>query len=423
MSLATNLLTDAGYELISINGESVFPCTLVKDGAPLGFIMRDGTVSLLPEHEQARGELEAINAFSRSHSGLEQRPEGLFMTQYQQYALVANYDRTSRAAIYSILERSENGFREIQRLSNREDAVQSFVKQSGLLLSDQDRKPEKENRPRLVTEPKQYIIVDPEGKEVGYVGRNGMAKMYADKPKPERPSFLDTLRKKLAEIGMSIRVHYRRKGQHYAVRDDASQRDVAYLTPEQPRSIQYTPYATPQQQARIDAIVEEILAEQARAAAEPMPSQQLTQAQLPQQQAVQPFPVPQQSSQQAPQRQTAQAEKVQFSPAPKEPVQQASQQQQRGTAILNDFDMKLREIAMMEGFNPELASRQKEILTQLYGTLDRSALEKSIAHGDFAKDMNRNLEAAALKSQWNALIPSAQTGSTPRREENQIAQR
>ena len=404
MSLATNLLTDAGYELISINGESVFPCTIVKDGAPLGFIMRDGTVSLLPEHEQARGELEAINAFSRSHSGLEQRPEGLFMTQYQQYALVANYDRTSRAAIYSILERSENGFREIQRLSNREDAVQSFVKQSGLLLSDQDRKPEKENRPRLVTEPKQYIIVDPEGKEVGYVGRNGMAKMYADKPKPERPSFLDTLRKKLAEIGMSIRVHYRRKGQHYAVRDDASQRDVAYLTPEQPRSIQYTPYATPQQQARIDAIVEEILAEQARTAAEHLLSQQHTQ--------MQPAPVPQQPA----------PDPQQPSPVPQQSVL-SGQGQQRAVAILHDFDAKMREIAMVEGFNPELASRQKEILTQLYGTLDRSALVNSIAHGDFANDMNRHLEAAALKSQWNALIPSAQTGSTPRREENQIAQR
>ena len=418
MSLATNLLTDAGYELISINGESVFPCTIVKDGAPLGFIMRDGTVSLLPEHEQARGELEAINAFSRSHSGLEQRPEGLFMTQYQQYALVANYDRTSRAAIYSILERSENGFREIQRLSNREDAVQSFVKQSGLLLSDQDRKPEKENRPRLVTEPKQYIIVDPEGKEVGYVGRNGMAKMYADKPKPERPSFLDTLRKKLAEIGMSIRVHYRRKGQHYAVRDDASQRDVAYLTPEQPRSIQYTPYATPQQQARIDAIVEEILAEQARTAAEHLLSQQHTQMQpapVPQQ----PAPVPQQP---APVPQQPAPDPQQPSPVPQQSVL-SGQGQQRAVAILHDFDAKMREIAMVEGFNPELASQQKEILVQLYGTLDRSALVNSIAHGDFANDMNRHLEAAALNSQWNALIPSAQTGSTPRREENQIAQR
>lgn len=404
MSLATNLLTDAGYELISINGESVFPCTIVKDGAPLGFIMRDGTVSLLPEHEQARGELEAINAFARSHSGLEQRPEGLMMTQYRQYALVANYDPKSRSAIYSILERTENGFRETQRISNREDAVQAFVKQSGLLLSHQDREPQKENRPRLVTEPKQYIIVDPEGKEVGYVGRNGMAKMYADKPKPERPSFLDTLRKKLAEIGMSIRVHYRRKGQHYAVRDDASQRDVAYLTPEQPRSIQYTPYATPQQQARIDAIVEEILAEQARTAAEHLLSQQHTQ--------MQPAPVPQQPA----------PDPQQPSPVPQQSVL-SGQEQQRAVAILHDFDAKMREIAMVEGFNPELASRQKEILTQLYGTLDRSALEKSIAYGDFAKDMNRNLEAAALKSQWNALIPSAQTGSTPRREENQIAQR
>lgn len=399
MSLATNLLTDAGYELISISGENVFPCTIVKDGTPLGFIMRDGAVSLLQEHEQARGELEAINTFARNHSGLEQRPEGLIMTQYRQYTLVANYDSANRTAVYSILENTGNGLRELQSISNREDAVQAFVKQSGLLLSHQDREPQKENRPRLVTEPKQYVIVDPAGKEVGYVGRNGMAKMYADKPKPERPSFLDMLRKKLAEIGMSIRVHYRRKGQHYAVRDDVSQRDVAYLTPEQPRSIQFTPYATPQQQARIDAIVEEILAEQTRTAAEPIHSQQHTQTQPAHQAPTQqPSPVPQQSV-------------------------QSAQEQQRAAAIMRDFDSKMREIAMVEGFNPELASQQKEILVQLYGTLDRSALMNSIEHGNFTNDMKRNLEAAALKSQWNALILSAQTGSTPRREENQIAQR
>ena len=322
MSLATNLLTDAGYELISISGENVFPCTIVKDGTPLGFILRDGAVSLLQEHEQARGELEAINTFARNHSGLEQRPEGLIMTQYRQYTLVANYDSANRTAVYSILENTGNGLRELQSISNREDAVQAFVKQSGLLLSHQDREPQKENRPRLVTEPKQYVIVDPAGKEVGYVGRNGMAKMYADKPKPERPSFLDMLRKKLAEIGMSIRVHYRRKGQHYAVRDDVSQRDVAYLTPEQPRSSQYTPYATPQQQARIDAIVEEILAEQTRTAAEPIHSQQHTQTQPAHQAPAQHNPPLFRSSL--------------FSPP---------QEQQRAAAIMRDFDSKMREIA------------------------------------------------------------------------------
>ena len=248
------------------------------------------------------------------------------------------------------------------------------------------------------------------------------------------------LRKKLAEIGMSIRVHYRRKGQHYAVRDDVSQRDVAYLTPEQPRSIQYTPYVTPQQQARIDAIVEEILAEQARAAVEPLSSQQLTQAQpsqqAPVQQAVQPqqeqpLPVPQQPSRQAPMQQAVQPQQEQPLPVPQQPSRQApvqqavqpQQEQQKATAILNDFDAKTREIAMIEGFNPDLAAQQKEILTQLYGTLDRSVLVDSIARGKFTNDMNRNLESAALKSRWNALIPSAQTGNTPRREENQIAQR
>ena len=102
MSVATNLLTNSGYELISILGNSVFPCTVVKDGQPLGFILQNGTVSLLPEHENVRAELEAINTFARNHRGLEQRPEGLLMTQYQNCMLTADYDAQNRQAVYKI---------------------------------------------------------------------------------------------------------------------------------------------------------------------------------------------------------------------------------------------------------------------------------------------------------------------------------
>ena len=142
---------------------------------------------------------------------------------------------------------------------------------------------------------------------------------------------------------MSTGVHAGRKGQNVGVREDAAQLDGAYLTPEQPRSLQYTPYATPQQQARIDAIEEEILAEQARTAAEHLLSQQHTQ--------MQPAPVPPQPA----------PDPQQPAPVPQQSVQSA-QEQQRAAAIMRDFDSKMRATALVEGFNRELASRQKESL-------------------------------------------------------------
>lgn len=403
MSVATNLLTNSGYELISIMGNSVFPCTVVKDGQPLGFILQNGTVSLLPEHENVRAELEAINTFARNHRGLEQRPEGLLMTQYQNCMLTADYDAQNRQAVYKIYERRENGEQVLLQSSfDRGQAVAEFVRVSNLAVSRAEPVPQQEQnhqqQPQYVTQEKQYRIVDPAGQEVGYIGRNGMATMYSQQQRePKRPSFLELLRKKLSEIGLSIRVHYQRKGQHYAIRDNA-QRDVAYLRPEAPTEIQYTNYATPQQQSRIDAIVAEIMMEQGRTAPQPFLQEQHT---VPVQQVVQeqrhvPAPQPVQEQKSVPIQQ----------PVPEQETQEA---QREKAAILHDFDMKMSEIKMMEGFNPQLSEQQTDIVMQLYGTLDREALEESIDLGHFnLRNLDQNFERAGLKGQWESLLPKAQ---------------
>lgn len=171
-----------------------------------------------------------------------------------------------------------------------------------------------------------------------------------------------------------------------------------YLRPESPTEIQYTNYATPQQQSRIDAIVAEIMMEQGRTA--PQPSLQEQHA-VPVQQAVQeqrhvPAPQPVQEQKSVPIQQ----------PVPEQETQEA---QREKAAILHDFDMKMSEIKMMEGFNPQLSEQQTDIVMQLYGTLDREALEESIDLGHFnLRNLDQNFERAGLKGQWEALLPKAQ---------------
>ena len=82
MSVLTDTLTRAGYELISI-GSEVFPCTIMHDGEPIGFLKQDGVVSLLPEYEQSRGELESVAAYAQEFKDLEQSGQGLVMPELE----------------------------------------------------------------------------------------------------------------------------------------------------------------------------------------------------------------------------------------------------------------------------------------------------------------------------------------------------
>ena len=91
------------------------------------------------------------------------------------------------------------------------------------------------------------------------------------------------------------------------------------------------------------------------------------------------------------------------------PVQLTPEAQREKAIILADFDKKMNEMKMMEGFNPQLSQTQTDIIAQMYGTTDRQALEKSIDLGYInLKDLDQNFERAGLKAQWEALLPKAQ---------------
>ena len=246
MSVATNLLTKAGYELISIFGDKIFPCTVIKEGKPLGFIHENGTVELMAQYESSRAELEAINHFAQEHNGLKQLPEGWLMLDFKGCMLIADYDIQKQQTVYKIYEQRNNG--ELFRISSRpsqNEAVEEFWRVSRLMVSPvskQRQEQEQNQQPQYVTQQsnqeKQYQIVNQEGQEVGYVDRSGKVTMYDQKKEPRRPSFLEILRKKLSEIQMSIRVHYEKRGATFAIRDK-NQRAVADLRPVEPTDSQY----------------------------------------------------------------------------------------------------------------------------------------------------------------------------------------
>ena len=350
MSVATNLLTKAGYELISIFGDNIFPCTVIKEGKPLGFIHENGTVELMAQYESSRAELEAINHFAQEHNGLKQLPEGWLMLDFKGCMLIADYDIQKQQTVYKIYEQRNNG--ELSLISSRpsqNEAVEEFWRVSRLMVSPvskQRQEQEQNQQPQYVTQQsnreKQYQIVNSEGQEVGYVDRSGKATLYDQKKEPTRPSFLEILRKKLSDIQMSIRVHYEKRGAHFAIRDK-NQRDVAYLRPEEPTDIQYTNNATPEQRGKISTIVQDVLRETQQIE----PVQQPVQAEqtVPVQQAA-PVQQPVQAEQTVPVQQTVQVEQtvpVQ-QPVPEQETQEA---QREKAAILHDFDMKMSEIKMM----------------------------------------------------------------------------
>ena len=430
MSITTNLLTKAGYELISIFGDNVFPCTVIKEGKPLGFIHENGTVELMAQYESSRAELEAINHFAQEHNGLKQLPEGWLMLDFKGCMLIADYDIQKQQTVYKIYEQRNNG--ELSLISSRpsqNEAVEEFWRVSRLMVSPvskQRQEQEQNQQPQYVTQQsnqeKQYQIVNQEGQEVGYVDRSGKVTMYDQKKEPRRPSFLEILRKKLSEIQMSIRVHYEKRGAHFAIRDK-NQRDVAYLRPEEPTDIQYTNNATPEQRGKISTIVQDVLretqeiepvqrpvqTEQTAPVHQPVQVEQAAPVQQPVQ-VEQTVPVQQATpvQQAVPVQQTVPVEQA----APVQqtaPVQLTPEAQREKAIILADFDKKMNEMKMMEGFNPQLSQTQTDIIAQMYGTTDRQALEKSIDLGYInLKDLDQNFERAGLKAQWEALLPKAQ---------------
>ena len=363
MSLTTELMTKAGYELTSIGAE-IFPCTLTRDREPIGFLKEDGTVSLLREFEAAREELEAIAAYGQEYGMLENIPEGQLMTSFRDVSMTVQYDFGLRQPVYRIYRETDNGKELLSVTGDRENSVTQFLSFSGLSQSPQrESVSEISTRSQELSSQKpvvqKYSIRNEDGKEVGYISSKGKAVLYGQQPAPAvKPSFFDKLRQKISEIGLAVRVQFQRNGAHYAIHNQTS--DIAYISPEQ--QITYTPSATDEQRKKIDALVAEILAE--REQGKKTTPEQAVPVQEP-------------------------AQDITWIPSMDEEVPEPEENlllKQRNESILKEFDAKMEQIALMEGFNPEQSEKDREAVRNTYGTLDRAELEAMLQKTPLEKE-------------------------------------
>ena len=407
------LLNRAGYELNSIGG-NIFPCVISKDQKPVGFLLEDGQVALLQEHEDKRPQLEKLAAFSVETEGLEwNQNEGAVLTSYRDYKLVANYDMVKNQPFYTVIQTREDGTaRQIQTLLDREAAVDHFLKASELAKKPPQTAQEIHERNVRAFEPERsqpdlpirdgavrqeldkiYEIVDHSGRNVGFVRKNGIAVMYGQQGHAQ-PSLFSTLRDQLAKIGLSLRLHFGLEGRHYAVHDN--RHDIAYIQPDL-RSISYTSYAAPAHRLQLNGLIQEIRAQAEQAA--PVQTRQPAQEQPQQAAPVQTRQPAQEQPQQAAPAQTRQ-------PAVTRPL--SPQQRQDNEYMLQAFDTKIAIADTIKGFNPALYDRQMEIIQAIYGTTDREQLERNLKDGTLdLYDLQAMKERGRQEMNWDMLARQA----------------
>jgi hypothetical protein len=287
MSNVMDMLVQAGYEASSI-GSDVLPSTLRKGEEPIGFLLEDMSVSLLPNHETERQRLESVISFSVENQGLETVQGEYKLSQYQDVILTAAYDFDAGRPIYDIYYEDKDKNLILRNSSeDRAAASRDFVSRSGLisgeiptLTRETDRIGKfveaiqakgfqlRENREEAQ---RTFDITDKDGKVVGYIGKNNrvtitsensgikhtLSSAYID-TNPDQlmlPSFFEKLKERLKEFGLALKVIFTGKGQHYAIRNE-KQQEIA--TVNEQHQVTYTDLATADQKAKIDALVDEI---------------------------------------------------------------------------------------------------------------------------------------------------------------------
>jgi len=287
MSNVMDMLVKLGYEAASI-GSNVLPCTLSKEGKPVGFLMQDFSVQLLPEHEAKRDSIMKAVSFSLDYQGLETLQNEFKLTQYQNVVLTATYDYEDEKPVFNIYRLdSDKNLILLNSLDDKAAAAKGFASLSGLVEGNISVPTRETNRiGRFVESIKQkgfflstsvedafrsYDILDSENHVVGYIGKNNRVTLTAENERVRRtlsdayaqistdreliPGFFDRLKEKLKEIGLALKVIFTRSGQHYTIQNERHQ-EVATVS--ENHEVTYTDQATKEQMAKIDAMVEQI---------------------------------------------------------------------------------------------------------------------------------------------------------------------
>ena len=292
MNSLFDMLTKAGYEAGSI-GNDVLPCTLTLGEEPVGFLMGDLSLRLLPEHEDEKNRLQPILTFCTENRGIEQEQGEYTLSRYGNVLFTAAFDYDSCRPVYNVfLEDKEKSRTLLDSSGDKAAAAKAFASRSGLVTGgipepvrdagrirrfmDALRAKGYQIRESRAEAHRAYDILDGGGREVGYIGRDNRVTITAEDGRDKRvltdtyrdsnaetllPGFFERLKERLKEIGMALKVAFTAKGRRYAIH--SGRREVATVG-EQTHEVTYTDAATAEEKAGIDTLVEEIRMEEAR---------------------------------------------------------------------------------------------------------------------------------------------------------------
>lgn len=301
-----DMLTKAGYEVSSI-GNDVLPCTLRIGKEPIGFLLDNLSLRLLPDRERESERLLPILSFSKENQGIEQEHGEYVLSHYQNVLFTASFDYESCRPIYNIYSRDkDDNWTVLNSTQDKAKAAQDFATRSGLVsgeipepvrevdrierFMDSLRAKGFEFRENRKEETRAFDITDQDGHEIGYIGKDNRVTITSENNHVKKaltdayldsnsstamlPSFFDRLKERLKEIGMALKVIFTPQGRHYAIHNDNHQ-EIASVE-EQTHAVKYTDIATDMEKGKIDALVDELRREETekgRAAEHPEPIQ------------------------------------------------------------------------------------------------------------------------------------------------------
>lgn len=287
MNNLLNMLTKAGYEVSSI-GSDVLPCTLRLGNDPIGFLMEDLTVRLLPNRENEQDRILPVIKFASENQGIEQVNGEFKLSQYQDVVLAASFDYNSCKPIYNIYyEDKEKNWILRDSFEEKAAATQNFASRSSLIPSNIPTPTREVDRIRQFMDAvkakgykflenyeeahRAFDIADSNGHIVGYIGKDNRVSITSENNRVKRtltsayldtnpdrillPRFFERLKERLKEIGLALKVIFTPKGRHYAIHNEHHQ-EIATVSEQ--HQVAYTDMATDAQRAKIDALVEEL---------------------------------------------------------------------------------------------------------------------------------------------------------------------
>lgn len=284
MRSTLDLLAKEGFTL-SETKES-FPMVILKEGKPIGFLLEDASLEMTANQQEAQQEIQKILDFSGEYGSLEAMENGEFkLTHYQDTVLSVAYSNESKQPIFSLWREKDGKLERQHTTQDKEEATGEFARLSGLVKTeelDQQQKGFQELLSRLTernfsVEPtkeagKTFYIFNKDHETVGYIGRDNKVTITTENKrtkeiltnvhqKPELkplaivlPDFIQRLRERLYEIGLTMRSMFSRSGTKHYINDQ----NQTVATIDEQQHLQFEKTITPQRMEQINKLVEEI---------------------------------------------------------------------------------------------------------------------------------------------------------------------